>query len=353
MMITMDPDLFQRLNDPYLDGMRSIADDAFDLAVESALAQDKSEVYSILQAIEDNASLPDALLQSPFEKLALPWTTLPAWADPERIAAGQDLFEEYTSEIMMLLGALSLPYCYAAAKGATVLYLSEKIRKNTHQRLIDTSGFVWDVLDRQAFSVGGRGWAAIFKTRIIHAMVRVFVRKNPAWDTPGEVPINQEDMAGTNLAFSYMVLHGLEKMGHNVPQIQKEGFLHLWNVISHALGLDRLLLPANMKEAYWLERAIRQRQFRSSKEGRELAAGLLRYYKKTVPNPILQPLIPAQMAYLLGDEVAGILGIRPSKMKSATLAAMMRTLQWTNRLRPHTSTRAEAEENRRRLQHLA
>jgi hypothetical protein len=346
----MDYDLFQRLNDPYLDGMRAMADEAVDRGVESELTHGKTEIYSILQAIEDNASLPEAIQQSPFAKLDLPWTSLPEWADPDRIAAGQDLFDEYTAEIMMLLGALSLPYCYAAAKGARVLYLSEKIRKNTHKRLLDTSEFVWEVLDRSAFSPAGRGWSAVFKTRIIHAMVRKYVRMHPDWTDGVEMPINQEDMAGTNLAFSYMILIGLDKMGHSVPSAQQEGFLHLWGLISHKLGLQKTLVPSNMKEAYWLEKTIRRRQFRSSKEGAELAASTLSYYSKTVPDPLLKPLIRGQVAYLLGEEVAGLLGIAPSWLESGTLTAMMGTMQWANRLRPHRSTRQQAEQNRLRIE---
>src|SRR5690349_20672991 len=52
---------------------------------------------------------------------------LPDWADEEKLLKGSRFFIRHSDTIMSLLGLLSLPYCYAAADGAMVLYLTERL----------------------------------------------------------------------------------------------------------------------------------------------------------------------------------------------------------------------------------
>lgn len=344
----MSPGVYKILNDPYLDSMRTVGDASIDPVVEGSLRMDPPGFYQLLRSITDNRSL-EGLQGTPLEPFAVECQSMMDSADPARVESGQMLFREYTAEIMMLLGALSLPYCYAAANGARVLYLSEKIRNSTHQRLLDTADFVWNVLDKDAFGEDGKGFAATLKTRLIHSMVRHYVRNHREWTTPEEMPVNQEDMAGTNLAFSYMILVGLDKLGHRVSDVQKDGFLYLWNRISCGLGLDQVLLPGDMKQAYWLERTIRRRQFKPSDAGRSLFSALLRYYKETVPATAFKPFIESQMAFLLGEEVSEILDITPPLIQKEVLRKVMTPLALTNRLGAHRSSFEKAQRERERL----
>ena len=53
-----------------------------------------------------------------------------------------------------------------------------------------------------------------------------------------QVPINQEDMAVTLLAFSYNVLVGVEAIrGAELPSGEQEAFLHLWRYMGHLMGV--------------------------------------------------------------------------------------------------------------------
>ncbi len=54
-------------------------------------------------------------------------------------------------EMMALLGAMSLPYCYAASPGNKALYLSDKMRNAPGKRLMDTASFVIAVLTPNSF----------------------------------------------------------------------------------------------------------------------------------------------------------------------------------------------------------
>ena len=59
---------------------------------------------------------------------------LPVWANEQLITTGGAFFAVHAEAIMSLLGLLSLPYCYTAAHGAMVLFLSERIKNDTAKR---------------------------------------------------------------------------------------------------------------------------------------------------------------------------------------------------------------------------
>jgi hypothetical protein len=76
--------------------------------------------------------------------------------------------------------------------------------------------------------------------RALHAKVRRrLLRKANKWDAAEYgVPINQEDMAVTLLAFSYVALVGAEMiLGAPLPASDRAAYLHLWRYIGHLLGV--------------------------------------------------------------------------------------------------------------------
>jgi hypothetical protein len=55
-----------------------------------------------------------------------------------------------------MLSFLSLPYCYANAKGAKVLNLSQRIGNQTKKRLYETAQYLFDVTRSHAFGQRGK-----------------------------------------------------------------------------------------------------------------------------------------------------------------------------------------------------
>ena len=55
--------------------------------------------------------------------------------------------------------------------------------------------------------------------------------------------MNAEDMVATLLAFSYNVIHGVERLGGSLSDTQREDFLHAWAWIGHILGIPESLNP--------------------------------------------------------------------------------------------------------------
>jgi len=130
---------------------------------------------------------------------------------------GQDYFAKNGDIYLGLLGFYSLPYCYAFGDGAEVLVRSKRIVQDIGKRLAETGVFVMDIFRPNAFISDSRAYLTCAKVRLIHAFSRFFIQKYARdWDPKFGKAINQEDMLGTNLAFSLIVLRGMIKMGRNI-----------------------------------------------------------------------------------------------------------------------------------------
>jgi hypothetical protein len=294
----------------HLDTYRLQGDAPADRLVEEMMhAHQKSELYGILSCHSweevgnfefTNSALRDFLLTD---------NKLPEWADEHQMKKATALFRSNGNEFLFMLGIVSLPYCYAAAKGALSLFYTEKIRKNTEARLLETTAFVVEIMKPDAFDEAGSGFLAVKLVRLRHAVARYYLKCIPAIRAMHETPVNQEDMAGTNLAFSYMAIRAMPKIGVQIPMILANSYMHFWAVVSHLMGIEAELLPRNMKEAQDLEKRIAARQFYPSKEGEELTMQLLEHYRTNIPNKATVQLIKPLIIYMLGDEIASIIGL--------------------------------------------
>jgi hypothetical protein len=291
-----------QLNDELLASKRLKGDDVADEFVTRYLSSSdsKSVFYNWLSQVNSNRdfeNFPDIFKG---EKIVAEAQTLPPWADKRLMLRGSEFFVKHAEQVMQLLGLLSLPYCYAAADGAMVLYLSQRLKDDAHKRLLDTADFIWDVMAPNAFEEEGNGFSAILKIRLTHAIARFYTLNSGKWDSNLGFPVNQEDMAGTNLAFSLIVIRGMRYM----------------------LGIDADLITPDGKSANLLEHAIRKRHFKTSEQGRALTKSLLNYFNQVTPANVSQQETIQLMRYLLGDEVAEILGIPDLKLPALAPAVL-------------------------------
>jgi hypothetical protein len=305
------------MNELLLTEKRLIGDLLFDKFINSVFGypEQKLQLQQWLTQLKTNKQLNNVSNGHPYYSLCKTSQTLPAWADPKLMQQGVEFFARHTKAILNLLGLLSLPYCYAAANGAMVLYFSERMRSDVEKRLYETAEFVWDVMAPDAFAVEGSGFAAILKVRLMHSVVRYYTLKSKRWDEAWGFPINQEDLAGTNLSFSLITIRGLRKFGCTISYQEQSAYIHSWNVVGYLLGVNEVLLPHNGKAATVLENDIRLRQFNPSEQGYTLTASLIAYFCKandgdTYTNADIYQL----MHYLLGSEIAKLLRIKGGKL---------------------------------------
>jgi hypothetical protein len=240
---------------------------------------------------------------------------------------------------MSLLGLLSLPYCYTAANGAMVLYLSELIRKQTTKRLYDTTVFVWEVMGPYAFGKDGNAYEEILKVRILHAAVRYYTLANEHWDQSWGMPINQEDMAGTNLSFSLIVIRGLRMLGFSVSPADQAAFMHIWAVVGYLTGLENDLISQNSKMAQQLDSSIKKRQFKFSTHGQELTSSLTAHIMSVNKSKATVEDILGLMRYLLENDISEMLAINAPDLPGYKLT-LTKTMNFLKSFIPQGDSKA-------------
>lgn len=222
----------------------------------------------------------------------------------------QAYFERNGDLYLAMLGFYSLPYCYAFADGAQVLVRSQRILNQIGERLGETTRFVLDIFKPGAFKNQDAAYLTCAKVRLIHGYSRYFIRKYAKdWDPAFGEPINQEDLLGTNLAFSHIVLRGMTKMGLPPNPKEHQAILLYWKWIGELMGVETSLWPSSPKEAFELDRLIRKRQMKVSEAGMKLTRALLEFYQQNIPDPVLKPQLESILAFFLGKEASKAVGL--------------------------------------------
>jgi hypothetical protein len=145
---------------------------------------------------------------------------------------------------------------------------------------------VIDVLSVGGLDTTGMGLRSAQKVRLLHAAVRYLIlhdTQNP-WNPEFGLPINQEDLAGTLMVFTDLILSGLERMGLAVTDDEKQGYLSTWNVIARVMGVQQELIPANMAESKFLCQRIQARQIEICQEGIDMNDALLHAMEQKFPG---------------------------------------------------------------------
>lgn len=173
---------------------------------------------------------------------------LPAWVDRERIIRGQKAFMERSVPAILVLLCKSLPEGFAAPSMAKVLNMSGDLKARPYHRLMGTLQLLLDVIEPYSFERLGNAAIAGQEMRLLHAGVRtnVATASLPAHDAfvaRYGVPINQEDMIGTIIGFSLLVVEGLETLGLTLTPQVAEDYYYVWRVFAHLMGVRVPGLP--------------------------------------------------------------------------------------------------------------
>lgn len=257
------------------------------------------------------------------------YSQLPAWADPARMARGMAFFQKHAGAIGLILGTYSLPYTYLGANGVQLLWLTERIKTDTGRRLQETGEWVFTVMNPKMWPTG-QAVASTLKVRLIHAAARWFGLHSGRWNMDWGYPVNQEDMAGTNLSFSYIVIRGLRQSGIATTDAEEEDYIHHVNVATYLNGLDETLLPQNLREAYQLGTQIERRQFCSSEAGKGLTKSLLDAIGQqagqsgAIDADTARNLAAGEMRFFMGDRYADMLDIPPASLEKRLVGLVNR-----------------------------
>lgn len=298
--------LLSTFPDSLLDAARQRGDapaDAF-LARMMGDAGSKAAFYA---ALGEGATPLWAFVQAQGPELTATIGPLPAGAKAFWAGEARRIFEKRGGEILLLLGIYSLPYCYAAARGAAVLAATGRLAGKAQAlvRLQETAGFVYTALTAPESEVR----KACLQVRLIHALVRYHLQARD-WDTPTlGLPVNQEDMAGTNLAFGFLTVRGLRKLGLPLSPAETEAYLGWFSILGTWLGVEPALAPATQPAALALTQAIERRHHAPSAQGKALTQALLDSFGEAQAPEWLVSRAPMLMSALVGPGIADLLGL--------------------------------------------
>lgn len=272
-------------SDTWLDRMRGVTDPLVDeLIREHAARRGAGELQRLLGELFAAVGLPESdPLVADYQR-ALPTFQL---RDSARVERGQELFELFGPEALLVLGSYALPLAYAAGNGVQAIARARRLKDDPIRRLCDTAQMVVGVMTRGALLPQGAGVRAAHKVRLIHGLVRHHLRAQPGepWSDDWGAPINQEDLAGTLLSFSLAVLDGLRRMGAPISRAEGDDYIFAWAEVGRLLGVDESLLPNDELSATPLALRIGARQIRGTPEGAALTRQLLQAVESLFPLP--------------------------------------------------------------------
>lgn len=306
-----------------LEAMRAAADRPADDVIRAVFdSGDEVALRAVMGAlVTSDAPLPPGL--PPAAKAYFVATeTLPAWADPKRILQGQRVFTQHGWLMAAGLFCSSLPQAYCAAKGAGVLTQTQGMTRHTYRRILETAQFIFDVCVEGNLEPRGRGIRAAQKVRLMHAAVRHMILLKGEWDHAAlGLPINQEDLAGTLMTFSVVLLDAVKTAGEHVSDDDEAAFLHLWQVVGHLMGVDPALVPVDVVDGRALMQTIRDHQWQESVQGKLLVKDLAASMEAFLPGALLDDLPEALIRFFAPAPAPALLGIDGTPLLTLMLDA--------------------------------
>ncbi len=288
-----------------------------DAVIEAIEAEPPRRGWALLeQALATGIdSVPDA--PEAFRALFAEIDHVPVWVDWGTLDRGGELL--FRAGILggIVLGAKSLVLGYVSPAGNKPLVMSGRLQQQAARRLNETSRFVQAVCRPNGLRRHGDGLGITVKVRLMHARVRRMILRTGTWDEASlGAPINQHDMAGTQLLFSISVLEGLRALGLKISHDESESYMHLWRYVSRLIGVDSELSVTSELEARALADLIAATQAAPDDDSRALTRALLESphegaktdeakRRATITTRLGQGFVRG----LLGDEMADSLGV--------------------------------------------
>jgi hypothetical protein len=227
--------------------------------------------------------------------------TLPPHACLATLARAQAWADAQLPLLSVSLLAGSLPLLFSGAKGAAVLHATRRMLDDVDRRVNETGRFVLRVVEPGGFGPSGQAVRACQTARVIHALVR---RRGAGGEA---VPINQQDLLGTLLAFSVVAFRCMKRLAARTSARDANDWWHLWSVAGVLLGIDRRLIPSSYLEAEQALELFVGEMAAPSDHARELTAalvdGMARHLRCDRDTPA------RLVRYLLGEHLADIVGV--------------------------------------------
>lgn len=241
-----------------------------------------------------------------------------------RVRRGEAVYLRHALTAALVLLAKSLPEGYAAPNLTQILSLSGDLGSHPYKRLLGVLQLVVNISSTRGFESAGAAVISAQKMRLLHAGVRHIARqKLPEFESRYGTPVNHEDMLGTLMGFSYLVVEGLKILDVGLLDDEAEDLYYVWRVFGRCVGIHPAddptsfeYLPANIGECRTFYDSYARRHYVSAAEnpqGVVLGQANLQMLQDLLSRhghwPGLGSLPRAYMFELMGEEGCARIGI--------------------------------------------
>ena len=227
----------------------------------------------------------------------------PSWLDRGRLADAFDFYETRGSYTGLLYGLGSGIMSCAIPDEARAVYHS-KGGEDMRDRVSKTAKLGYDIGHEHAFDPEGEMVVTCIKVRLVHSAVRHLITSSPRWQAGGDVPapISQRDLMITWHSLATFIHRTLEQWRVELTPAHSEGFLHLWQVTGHFLGVQDVYIPATWTDARYQSDLTLDPVLAGTPEGVSLADTLLDMAGADGPS---RQAVDAMARYMVGTNRAG------------------------------------------------
>lgn len=257
----------QRYNPERLSAWRQVCDPLADAAA-AHLRRGKPSL--MLEQLEDLALRGNADCRRFLALTSQP----PVWVDWQQVEHGRRVCLAFSAvRSMGLLAALIEGY--SLSRAAHVLVATGRLNQDVARRLQETGQMNHNMNAPDGLRPGAIGHRHILEVRLLHAMVRRYLRDRH-WDVSRyQEPINQEDMAFTVIEFDHLAARGMARLGATLSREDRQAVHHLWRYAAWLHGVDEALITQTPSEEEFLYEAIRAHQQQVNEDSRALTDAVL------------------------------------------------------------------------------
>lgn len=242
---------------------------------------------------------------------------VPSWTDQSRLDKALQFYTKRGLYTGFLYGFGSGMLSTAIPNEARAVYYS-KGGENMRDRITKTAKLGHDIGDPNAYEPDGDMIVTCVKTRMTHAAVRHLLPQSPYWPAQNgakPVPISQADIMVTWHSLATFAWRQMNRWQLRNDPAELDGFLHLWQVTAHMLGVKDEYIPATWPQADAQAKQVLDPIIAATPEGIKLADVLLDIAQISEIDlngdgvTPLRPVMHALTRYMLGDAITDSLQI--------------------------------------------
>lgn len=245
----------------------------------------------------------------------------PAWVDWDLVEHGRKVCLAFSAvRSMGLLAALLEGY--SLSRAAHVLVATGRLNQDVARRLQETGQMSHNMNAPRALLPGGIGHRHVLEVRLLHAMVRRYVRDRH-WDVSVyDEPINQEDMAFTVIEFDHLAARGMERLGAKLSPADRHAVHHLWRYAAWLHGVDEELITHSPAEEEFQYHAILAHQQLLNDESKALADAVLTGLADQPPLNLSERAMRAISRVMLDENLAAAYGLEKDLIADTGVALL-------------------------------